>query len=125
MTGGARVGQRWVTGLAVGILLGLVTVVLMPVVGVVLVIGMLIATGASMVRRTRGEVSAAYPSGALGGAGVVFLLGVVNTTVACLDTADFCGQTNVVPLLVLALAALVVGAVATVRWRGLTARERR
>lgn len=40
---------------------------------------------------------------------------MINTTASCIDTPDFCGQANVVPLLVLALAALGIGALATVR----------
>jgi len=36
---GAHVGLRWVGGLALGVLLGLLTLSLMPVVGVVFVIG--------------------------------------------------------------------------------------
>jgi len=98
-----------------GFLLGLLTVSLMPVVGVVFVIGMLVATGASIVRKGRDDRATAYPSGALVGVGGLFLLGVINTTASCIDTADFCGQANLAPLLVLALAALGIGALATAR----------
>jgi hypothetical protein len=53
-------------------------------------------------------------AGAPVGAGTVFLYGVINTIAACVVTDDFCGNANVWPLAVLALAAIGGGVAAAV-----------
>jgi len=101
-----------VLGVTTGLLVGLL-VSLSPVLVVVAVVALLIATVIGIARDMHRSRSM-FLAGALVGTGALFLYGVINTIAACSVTDDFCGNANVWPLAVLALATLgggVVGAV--------------
>ena len=101
--------RGFLAGLLVGAAGGLLTD-LMPVVGLgLLTLGVftaLIRAKTSAPARSR-ELSTA--AGFLIGLGAIFLYGSWNTISACTRTDDFCGNSNVVPLLAAAIALLVVG----------------
>jgi hypothetical protein len=98
--GGPR-RRFFVNGLAVGVVSGFVAAVV-PVYGFPLVI---VAIAGSLAFKPRAPGLA----GILIGAASVFLYGVINTWAACRQTDDFCGGTNVQPLLIVALAMLALG----------------
>jgi hypothetical protein len=74
--------------------------ILLLVIGVELVLGLL-----PRVRPLR----LALASGALIGSGIALTYGTANTYGACLQTANFCGNANLVPLAASALVAIVAG----------------
>ena len=116
---GPRTRFRWIVGVEVGVVVGLLTDVV-PFLSVVLVIGFLVALPVSRLRKGRSEAMTAL-AGILVGAGAVYLIFVVNTTVECAGTSDFCGDANVVPLWILALVTLGVGGLGTI-WSRSSAR---
>jgi predicted lysophospholipase L1 biosynthesis ABC-type transport system permease subunit len=91
----------FVNGLAIGLVSGIVAAVV-PVYGFPIVV---VAIVASLAFRPRAPGAA----GILIGVGTVFLYGVVNTWAACRQTDDFCGGTNIQPLLIVAVAMLLLG----------------
>ena len=102
---------NFVLGVATGLLVGILLVV-SPVLAVVIVGIVLVGTAVSIGRR--GDPSRGLSlAGTLVGAGILFLLGTANTIRACSDTADFCGNTNVLPLGALALVTIGIGAIAS------------
>ena len=119
VAGGSRTRFRWIVGLEVGVVVGLLTDIV-PFLSVLLVIGLLVALPLSRLRKGRNETTTAL-SGMLVGAGLVYLVFVVNTTVGCAGTSDFCGDANVAPLWILAIVTLGVGGLGTV-WSRSSAR---
>ena len=109
---GSRTRFRWIVGLEVGVVVGLLTDIV-PVLSVVVVIGLVVALPLSRLRGGPGETTAGL-AGMLVGAGLVYLVFVLNTTLECAGTVDFCGDANVAPLWVLALVTLGVGALGTI-----------
>jgi apolipoprotein N-acyltransferase len=103
--------RGFLAGLVIGLVVGLLAVIV-PVMGFVLlvagVVAALVSAWGDRTARTRGLSAAA---GFLMGLGALFLWGSWNTISACVQTDDFCGDANVVPLLALAIALLVVGLV--------------
>jgi hypothetical protein len=94
------------SGLAIGVASGVVAAVV-PVYGLPLIILVGIASLAFKPR-------APGVAGILIGAGSVFLYGVFNTWAACRQIDDFCGEANIQPLLILAVALLALGSAAGV-----------
>jgi len=107
-----RTRFRWIVGVEVGVLVGLLTD-LVPFLSILVVIGVVVALPVSHLRG-RGLEATATLAGILVGAGLVYLVFVVNTTVECAGTADFCGDANVVPLWILTVVTLGVGGLATI-----------
>ena len=99
---------RFVLGAATGLLIALL-VSLSPVLVVVAVAAVLIATVISIAQDAEMPRTMAL-AGTLVGAGTLFLYGSVNTFAACVGTDDFCGNANVWPLTLLALATIGCGA---------------
>jgi len=120
VAGGSRTRFRWIVGVEIGVLVGLLTD-LVPFLSVLVVIGVVVAL---LVVRLRGDPGQAMPrlAGLLVGAGVVYLVFVVNTTVECAATADFCGDANVVPLWILTIVTLGAGGLGTI-WARSSARN--
>ena len=103
---------RFILGVATGLLVGLL-IVLSPVVVIVALVGVLIATVGGIAQehdRLRSMVLA----GVLVGIGALLLYGAVSTIAACNGTEDFCGNANPWPLAVLALGTIGVGAIGAV-----------
>ncbi len=114
----ATVGHYFV-GMAAGVLLAVMTS-LIPVVAI-LGIAALSATTWIAVARGRPHMQVASLAGISLGAGIVLLYGAVSTVQSCSQTANFCGNANVVPLAALALGAVASGlfaSIALVRARG-------
>jgi hypothetical protein len=99
----------------------------MPVFGLVLVgAGLIAAVGRVLASRGDKWRPLSTIAGFLVGFGALLLLGSVNTIAACAPTADFCGDANVAPLLIFAIAVLLSGAsVALIAWRTARAGRRR
>lgn len=77
--------------------------------GVVLgFIGVLVALAITVVLGVL-EPTRARLAGGLIAVGAVWLVLVSNTVAACASTVDFCGNTNVVPLLGVAIVLVVAG----------------
>jgi hypothetical protein len=98
--------------LIVGVLLGVALAVptaVFPISGLPIVAGLLLVLASTLVARPVALGRLASIAGVLIGAGLLYLYGVANTVAACWQTADFCGQANVLPLLGLALSLILVG----------------
>lgn len=104
----------FVKGLAGGIGGGVLTVALPPV-GMLMLVAGAVAAGRSVTTEPskRAEVLV-LSAGFLLGLGALFLYGSWNVIAACQDTTDFCGNANVVPLLVAGIAAFAAGCLATI-----------
>ena len=90
----------------VGALIGLL-VSFLPVVSIGLIVAVFVLAVAGLIRRD--SRSSALAAGALVGAGGVYVLGAINTTLACLDGR--CGGADPWPLALLAVAVFVFGLV--------------
>ena len=116
----SQLGSRLLLGVATGCLLGLLTS-LSPVIAVVAILALLVGVVMSIVRRAESSRTIQF-AGTLIGVGVVLVYGVINTTTACFDTDDFCGNANVWPLGALAVvtvgAGTIAAAVAVIRTPG-------
>lgn len=101
-------------GVAVGVLLGLLTS-LAPIFAILAVGALLIGTWIALARH---QPRLAALAGITLGSSLVFLWGVATTVQACSETANFCGDTNVLPLVAFAVVGLatgLIGAIASVR----------
>ncbi len=108
-----RRGSAIVPGLVIGVVLGLIGVVLVPFALVLVPLALL--TGAKALREVPlDRRRSAGSAGVLVGAGTVFMFGASNTVAACAGTEDFCGNTNIVPLLAFALLTLSCGVVVSI-----------
>lgn len=108
-----RSGFGIVRGLLVGVLLGLIALVLVPI-ALALVPLALLATAMALGEVPLDRPRSAGSAGILVGAGAVFMFGALNTVAACAGTEDFCGNTNIVPLLAFALFTLTCGVVVSI-----------
>lgn len=98
-------------GLGLGVAAGIAPILVGILGGTIAAIVMVVL--ASMVRPRYAALS-----GVAGGIGMVWLYGTINTVAQCQGTADFCGNTNPIPLLLASVAALavcVLGALVTAR----------
>lgn len=98
---------HYVLGMATGFLLA-VLASLIPVVAI-LGIAVLVAATWIAVARGRPRERVASLAGISLGAGIVLLYGAVSTIRSCSETANFCGDANVVPLAALALVTVASG----------------
>ena len=103
---------RFLLGVGAGVLLGLLTASLSPVIGIVVILVVLVGTVGGL--RAGADPSRMILAGTLVGAGAVLLVGAINTFVACSATIDFCGDANLWPLAALAAVTFGVGMVAAV-----------
>jgi hypothetical protein len=101
---------RFVLGVATGLLAGLL-ISLSPVLAVVGVVAALILAFVGIARRADPPRSM-FVAGLLVGAGGLLLVGAINTIASCSTTDDFCGNANVWPLSLLAIATTGGGAIA-------------
>jgi hypothetical protein len=108
----AQLVGRFTVGVGVGALLA----ILMSYAPVVAIagIGLLIVATWVAIARGRGDVSAMSLAGIVLGSGLVLLYVSVTTIAACAGTDTFCGNANVMPLLVFAIAAVGSGLVASI-----------
>lgn len=107
-----RSGMGFALGVLVGVLLGLLSMSLVPIALVLLPL-VLLASVKALREVPLDTLRSAEFAGVLVGAGAVFTLGALNTIGACASTEDFCGNANVAPFLVFALATLAAGVVAS------------
>jgi hypothetical protein len=110
VTSGHPVVRRFVVGLGLGVLLGLVAGSL-SIIAILVAPTALVWGVAGLASRPRNVPAVATAAGALLGAGGLFMRWVIETTNVCQQTQDFCGNTNVIPLLALAIAMVIAGAV--------------
>lgn len=96
-----------VLGVATGLLMSLLTS-LSPVTSLAAIVVIMVVTAV----RVRGHADpspTALLAGSVVGAGAFLLYGTVNTVAACINTDDFCGNTNPWAIGVFALATIAVG----------------
>ena len=103
---------HYVLGIATGILLAVLTSFI-PVVAILGIAALMAATWFALARGRPHEQLASLGGMSLG-AGIVLLYGAVSTVVSCSQTANFCGNANVVPLVALALGAVASGLFASI-----------
>lgn len=101
-------------GLVGGIGGGVLTVALPPVGVVMLVAGAVVAGRAIVTEPSKRTEVLVLSAGFLLGLGALLLYGSWNVISACQDTTDFCGNANVVPLLVAGIAAVAAGFLAAI-----------
>lgn len=110
----ARLGLALATGALLALLTSIVPV---ATIAITLVLAALAIIAVRQGKSRRGVALA----GTIAGAGLCLLVLGANTAVRCSQTDDFCGDTNVAPLLIYAICLLAVGASASVvvarRWR--------
>lgn len=102
----------YVLGMATGVLLA-VLMSFIPVVAILGIVALLAATWIALARGRPHEQVASLAGISLG-AGILLLYGAVSTVLACSQTANFCGNANVVPLAALALGAVASGLFASI-----------
>jgi hypothetical protein len=102
-----------VPGLLIGALLGLTSVVLMPI-ALALIPLALLASAKALREVPLPTRRSAGIAGVLVGAGSVFMFGALNTFAACVGTEDFCGDANIEPFLAFALLTLTCGVVVSI-----------
>jgi hypothetical protein len=110
MTVVSLAAPRFLLGAATGLLLGLLTTSLSPVIGIVAILALLIGT-LNGVRPGADPSRTILMAGTLIGAGAVLVYGAINTFAACSATIDFCGDANLWPSAALAAATFGVGMV--------------
>lgn len=104
-------------GIATGAALALFLEVV-PVLGTPLLALVAVAALAIVARRRGDPKSVALFAGMFVGAGLVFAYGLVSTVTACAGTPNFCGETPLLPIVVLAVVSFALGAVcATIGFR--------
>jgi hypothetical protein len=108
-----RVGHSLFTGFLIGLLLGLISVELLPI-ALALVPLALLASALALRSVPLDRPVSAGIAGFLLGVGAVLLFGALNTFAACAGTEDFCGNANIAPLFALALFTLACGALASI-----------
>ncbi|MDA8203285.1 MAG: hypothetical protein M0Z49_11100 [Chloroflexi bacterium] len=101
----------FVLGIGAGILTGLLVSVL-PIASAALLVVGLFAMAVALVRND--ALRSLFTAGILVAAGGYLAFGAISTIVACSQTDDFCGQANVWPLALIALATFGAGALAAV-----------
>jgi hypothetical protein len=102
-------GKGAIGGVGAGMLVAMV-----PIVGAIgLVLALLMATRIALRQTERRVEVLVVGSGFMLGLGALLLYGSWNVITACRETSDFCGDANVVPLLVGAIVVLVVGGAGT------------
>jgi len=106
-------GHAFFVGLLIGLLLGLVSVVLLPIALAMVPLGLLASARALREAPLDRPLSAGIAAFLLG-VGAVLMFGALNTFVACAGTEDFCGNANIVPLFAFGLFTLTCGAVASI-----------
>jgi hypothetical protein len=106
-------GYGFFAGLLTGLVLGLVSVVLLPIALALVPLALLASARALRAVPLDGPSSAGI-AGFLLGVGAVLMFGALNTFGACSGTEDFCGNTNIVPLFAFALITLTCGALASI-----------
>jgi hypothetical protein len=102
----------YVLGMATGVLLAVLTS-FTPVVAILGIAALVAATWFALARGWPHERLAALGGTSLG-AGIVLLYGAVSTVLSCSQTANFCGNANVLPLVALALGAVASGLFASI-----------
>lgn len=108
--------QQVVGGFAVGVAVGALLALLTSYVPVVAFVGVAVLLVAMWVALAlgRNDARAASLAGVVLGSGVVLLYGAISTIQACSQTDTFCGDANVLPLLVFALVAVGSGLLASI-----------
>ena len=108
-----HIGRPIFVGLLIGLLLGLVSVVFLPI-ALALVPLALLASVMALRAVPPDRPRSAGIAGVLLGVGAVLMFGAVNTFTACAGTEDFCGNANIMPLFAFGFFTLTCGAVAAV-----------
>ena len=103
---------HYVLGMATGFLLAILT----SFIPVVAILGIAVLAAATWIAIARGRPHdrVASLAGISLGAGIVLPYGAVSTVQSCSQTANFCGNANVVPLAALALGAIASGLLASI-----------
>jgi hypothetical protein len=108
-----------IVGAGLGVVLAIPTAIF-PISGLPVAAGLIVVLASAFVARPVAVARLESIAGVLVGAGLLYLYGVANTIAACWQTADFCGQASVLPLLGLALFLIAIGSLigtATLRAR--------
>lgn len=106
-------GSGFLVGLVTGLLLGLISVILLPIALVMVPIGLL-ASAMALREVPRDRSLSAGIAAFLLGVGAVLMFSALNTFVACAGTEDFCGNANIVALAAVGLVTLICGAWASI-----------
>jgi hypothetical protein len=107
----SSLAPTFLLGVATGLLLGLLAS-LSPFIAIVAIVAVLVATVLSVGQRADPSRTMQL-AGTLVGAGAWLFYGAINTVAACINTDDFCGNANVLPLGVFAVVTIGAGAIAT------------